>query len=303
MDFPVPTVPVTTFTVKKVMDNAPADATFDINLTNGSTVKTYSLKAGETTTVVPSYNNVFGTAATWTVSETVAAGYAAPSITINGQASKELVLAAATSTLTVNVAHAVVVTNAKAVTPPTDYKANITITKNIIKGATSSSTPGTATFTFKAEAFYNDQWVSLNCTGNKITTTGVGSKDGTIAVVIPTEYFKNNNMVKVRITEVNDKQDNWTYSTNSYEVYVKLNGDGTTSLEVTPNSSKVFTNTYTYTPPTRPSNPIRRQPTTTTTKPVQSVKTGDMGIALYAVTSLLSLSGTALLIKKRKDEK
>lgn len=187
----------------------------------------------------------------------------------------------------------------------TTVTANIPIIKNVTKGLNSSN-PGTATFTFKAEAYYNDQWVSLNCTGNKITTTGVGSKDGTIAVVIPTEYFKNNNTVKVRITEVNDKQDNWTYSTNSYEVYVKLNGDGTTSLEFTPNSSKVFTNTYnyTYTPPTRPTNPTRRQPTTTTTnKPVQSVKTGDMGIALYAVTSLLSLSGTALLIKKRKDEK
>lgn len=180
--------------------------------------------------------------------------------------------------------------------------ANIGITKNVIKGATSSSNPGTATFTFKAEALYNGKWVSLACTGNTITTTGVGSKDGTIAVVIPTEYFSNN-QVTVKITEVNDKQANWTYSTNNYEVYVKLNADGTTSLELLPNSSKVFTNTYTYTytPPTRPTNPIRRQPTTT--KPVESVKTGDMGIALYAVTSLLSLSGTALVIKKRKDEK
>lgn len=180
--------------------------------------------------------------------------------------------------------------------------ANIPIVKNVTKGLNSSN-PGTATFTFKAEAYYNKQWVPLTCTGNTITTTGVGSKAGTISVVIPTEYFSSDNKVTIKITEVNDKQDNWTYSNNNYEVRVTMN-NGNTIVESMPSESNVFTNTYnyTYTPPTRPTNPIRRQPTTPK-KTVESVKTGDMGIALYAVTSLLSLSGTALVIKKRKDEK
>ena len=118
----------------------------------------------------------------------------------------------------------------------------------------------------------------------------------------------------VKISEVDGKLNYWTYDKNVKSLQIAKNGTihnpviVKSAVEVVPTdpiASFTFTNEYkyTYTPPTRPSDPIRRQPTTTTTKPVQSVKTGDMGIALYAVTSLLSLSGTALLIKKRKDEK
>ena len=46
----------------------------------------------------------------------------------------------------------------------------------------------------------------------------------------------------------------------------------------------------------RPSTP------STPSTPVTSVKTGDMGIALYAMTSLLSLSGAVAIIKKRKED-
>ena len=43
--------------------------------------------------------------------------------------------------------------------------------------------------------------------------------------------------------------------------------------------------------------------TTDTTKTTKSPKTGDMGVVLYAATALLSLSGTAVVIKKRKNDK
>ena len=43
--------------------------------------------------------------------------------------------------------------------------------------------------------------------------------------------------------------------------------------------------------------------TTTTTDTTKSPKTGDMGVVLYAATALLSLSGTAVVIKKRKNDK
>ena len=43
--------------------------------------------------------------------------------------------------------------------------------------------------------------------------------------------------------------------------------------------------------------------TTTTTTTTKSPKTGDMGVVLYAATALLSLSGTAVVIKKRKNDK
>ena len=42
---------------------------------------------------------------------------------------------------------------------------------------------------------------------------------------------------------------------------------------------------------------------TTTTTTTKSPKTGDMGVVLYAATALLSLSGTAVVIKKRKNDK
>ena len=40
----------------------------------------------------------------------------------------------------------------------------------------------------------------------------------------------------------------------------------------------------------------------TPSTPVTSVETGDMGIALYAMTSLLSLSGAVAIVKKRKED-
>ena len=43
--------------------------------------------------------------------------------------------------------------------------------------------------------------------------------------------------------------------------------------------------------------------TTTNTTTTKSPKTGDMGVVLYAATALLSLSGTAVVIKKRKNDK
>ena len=42
---------------------------------------------------------------------------------------------------------------------------------------------------------------------------------------------------------------------------------------------------------------------TTTSTTTKSPKTGDMGVVLYAATALLSLSGTAVVIKKRKNDK
>ena len=55
----------------------------------------------------------------------------------------------------------------------------------------------------------------------------------------------------------------------------------------------------------RPSQP--QLPTLTTTVDgkdnVTSARTGDMGIALYAALSLASLSGTAVIAGKRKENK
>lgn len=196
-------------------------------------------------------------------------------------------------------------------TPPANVTANIYIDKRI-DVSTGSRQPDPTTFTFKAYYVgkdgkempipYGEFSIKYNGTSTSIT--------GDWTLNIPRDIFgSNNEHITVFIKEVNSKVPGWTYSNAVYTLHI--DSDGNVSVpsvnnEWIPHNQKnrlMFANTYTYTPPARPSDPIRRQPTTTTTKPVQSVKTGDMGIALYAVTSLLSLSGTALLIKKRKDEK
>ena len=53
----------------------------------------------------------------------------------------------------------------------------------------------------------------------------------------------------------------------------------------------------------RKSAPSGGSTTGTTTATTKSPKTGDMGVVLYAATALLSLSGTAVVIKKRKNDK
>ena len=197
-------------------------------------------------------------------------------------------------------------------TPSANVTANIYIEKRI-DVSTGSRQPDPTTFTFKAYYVGKDSKempipkgefsIKYNGTGSSIT--------GNWTLNIPKNIFdaNNNENIKVLIKEVNSNVPGWTYSNAVYTLHIDLAGNvsvPTVNDEWIPHNEKnrlMFANTYTYTPPARPSDPIRRQPTTTTTKPVKSVKTGDMGIALYAVTSLLSLSGTALLIKKRKDEK
>ncbi len=85
----------------------------------------------------------------------------------------------------------------------------------------------------------------------------------------------------------------WTYDTKTYDISVVFDGD-TPILE---SKNITFTNKYSYKPGPGPKPNPKPTP-----KPIPSVKTGDMGIALYAMTSLLSLGGAALVIKKRKDE-
>lgn len=172
------------------------------------------------------------------------------------------------------------------------YTVTIPVTKTVTK-ALNSIDPGKVTFTFKAQLQLSDgTWVDLVCTNNTITLTGTGTKSTEMSVTIPSEYFSvMTPVVTLRIIEVNDGLPNWKYADNACEIKATVK-DGAINLEYA--GPVAFTNTYsyTYTPPRPRPNP----------KPVPSAKTGDMGIALYALTSLLSLSGTALVIKKRKDE-
>ena len=95
-----------------------------------------------------------------------------------------------------------------------------------------------------------------------------------------------------------------TYSAKGMDAG-KYDGSFTGRTVITDTDGKVVTDNYnvktvagvlTITRSYRPSTP------STPSTPVTSVKTGDMGIALYAMTSLLSLSGAVAIIKKRKED-
>ena len=213
---------------------------------------------------------------------------------------------------------AAIITNTlKTSPPPANVTAKIYIDKRI-DVSTGSRQPDPTTFTFKA-SYVDKDGKEMPIPKGEFSIKYNGGTDSSITgdwtLNIPRSIFDSNNnnnnneYITVFIKEVNSKVPGWTYSNDVYTLHIDSNGD--VKVPFVDNKEWIlhnernplmFANTYTYTPPARPSDPIRRQPTTTTTKPVQSVKTGDMGIALYAVTSLLSLSGTALVIKKRKDE-
>lgn len=71
-----------------------------------------------------------------------------------------------------------------------------------------------------------------------------------------------------------------------------LNGEGGPL-----NEGITFENIYSnkYTPAPKPTTPA---------KPVTSVKTGDMGVALYAGLAILSMTGSAgVILRRRKNDK
>ena len=176
-----------------------------------------------------------------------------------------------------------------------DYEIEIPFTK-VVKKAPGSNNPGKATFTFVA--YYMDaNNAPVNVGIATIETNGVGTYKGLIKVQIPADLV-NDDVFELKLAEVKGTDTSWTYSDAVYDVRISnIAGDKPTVMinkGQVENTAAIFTNkySYTYTPPRPRPNP----------KPVPSAKTGDMGIALYALTSLLSLSGTALVIKKRKDE-
>lgn len=184
---------------------------------------------------------------------------------------------------------AVVATNTytKTVTPaPEEHTFTIDITKNIELLKRTSRNPGKASFTF--QAYMVDEQKNVTVLGNvTIETRGTKSASGKLTFTLTDEQLTYGATVYVREVEGNAR--GWTYDDAIYELKI-----GRTGEIVTGDTDLTFTNVY-----------YRKASNNTPTddKTVKSVKTGDMGIAMYAMTSLLSLGGAALVIKKRKDEK
>ena len=133
-----------------------------------------------------------------------------------------------------------------------------------------------------------------------VTTKGAGNYDGKLIISGPTKQVKQFVCEGFSVREVNDNLPRWTYSDAVWyvlpgeaedengipkmNIYSTRNGEGAAEDQMT------FVNTYKR-------NSTNK--TTTPEKPISSPKTFDTGVALYGVSALLSLTGTALIIKRK----
>ena len=133
-----------------------------------------------------------------------------------------------------------------------------------------------------------------------VTTKGVGNYDGKLIISGPTKQVKQFVCEGFSVREVNDNLPRWTYSDAVWyvlpgeaedengipkmNIYSTRNGEGAAEDQMT------FVNTYKR-------NSTNK--TTTPEKPISSPKTFDAGVALYGVSALLSLTGAALVIKRK----
>ena len=178
----------------------------------------------------------------------------------------------------------------------------IPFTKTVKLGGNTG--PGTADF--KLEIFNIGNG---NAAGYKdvtytaaVTTNGAGSYNGELVISGPAAQVRQFVCEGFFVREVNDNRSGWTYSDAVW--HVAANGEiRPAKLETTANGEfygvvntadtvrkMTFENTYTY----------NTSYTTPDVKPTSAPKTFDAGVALYGVSALLSLSGTALVIKRKK---
>ena len=317
-NFPVPGVKVKlsdptldkgTLTINKTItglekSKLPSEITFTVKDANGNVVATPKIttfaavtgKTNEFTGSVPVDNLTIGQE--YTVTED-ADSAKVDGYTLTAPVAQNITIAKENNTLHF--------TNAYTEITPGATTAKITINKKVdVTGNTQPTATTMPTFQFVAKVG-NTEVGKLSLTPTK-GTDGKWTASGVMDITIPAKLFGANSYVEVKASEVKGTLTTWTYDTHPEMFYINKDGQritlitaAATAAEVVPATDSIatftFTNkySYTYTPTPKP-NP---RPTP---KPVPSAKTGDMGIALYALTSLLSLSGTALVIKKRKDE-
>ena len=149
-----------------------------------------------------------------------------------------------------------------------------------------------------------------------VTTNGAGSYNGELVISGPAEQIHEFVSEGFFVREVNDNLSRWTYSDAVWNVKPEYQVESgvppmkiyPTKLEKTDNgeyytpdmdkpvNKMAFENVYTHnrtTPARRPTEkPNTPEPA------IASPKTFDAGVALYGVSALLSLTGTALVIKR-----
>ena len=132
-----------------------------------------------------------------------------------------------------------------------------------------------------------------------VTTNGAGDYDGKLIISGPEEQVRQYISEGISVCEVDDGARGWTYSTAKWYIDFSSREDQAGKplptihpydVQGDPVETMTFVNIYTRNTSSH---------TTTDEKPISSPKTFDAGVALYGVSALLSLSGTALLIKRK----
>ena len=183
----------------------------------------------------------------------------------------------------------------------------VPFTKTVKLGG--NTAPGRTNFTLEIFRFGNDNkegYKDVTYTA-AVTTRGAGSYDGKLIISGPEYQVQQCISEGIYVREVNGGASGWTYSTAEWYVDFTLREDQNgkplpftihpNDVQGAPVDKMTFENTYTYNRTTPAQRPAEKPNTPETT--ISSPKTFDAGVALYGVSALLSLSGTALLIKRK----
>ena len=184
----------------------------------------------------------------------------------------------------------------------------IPFTKTVKLGG--NTAPGKTDFTLEIFGIGNGTEANYKDVTRKaaVTTTGAGSFDGKLIISGPADQVGEFICEGFYVREkVKDDLSGWKYSDAVWHVRPEDRHESgspmqiyPTKLEKTPNGEfyvdgetpvdkMTFVNIYTR----------NTSYTTPDEKPIASPKTFDAGVALYGVSALLSLTGTALLIKRK----
>lgn len=199
---------------------------------------------------------------------------------------------------------------------PTSTELKIPFTKTVTLGG--NTNPGETVFTLEIFDIGNSNVDCKNVPYTAaVTTTGAGSYKGTLIISGTAEQIRDIVSEGFFVRELKKDLSGWTYSDAVWYVLpgaADENGIPTkmniypTKLEKTdtgehytpdmdkPENQMTFENIYTYNHTTQAQRPAEKPNTPETTV---SPKTFDAGVALYGVSALLSLTGTALVIKRK----
>lgn len=178
----------------------------------------------------------------------------------------------------------------------------IPFTKTVKLGG--NTAPGTTDFKLEIFGIGNgsaDGYKDVTYTA-AVTTNGAGSYNGELVISGPAEQIRDFVSEGFFVREVKGNLSGWTYSdavwnvVPEYQVRIGVPPMKIYLTEYTEEATAAermtFENTYTY----------NTSYTTPDVKPISSPKTFDAGVALYGVSALLSLTGTALVIKRKNAD-